>query len=180
MEYISLLAESGLGKNSATEAIASDKLPLYDLIKNMEMADFCYPLKSSLVYFMDSIYFEVEKDVSDENIQKMQKVIQIIYIDIEKFLEIQQRVKTQKGGTMTTTVKKANVTDIDDNDLENVFVDINKNFNMLTAFGSFPIVQLMEKYIFDHVFPALIHFLNLRLPIKPNQKEFYKKLFVIL
>lgn len=70
-----LLGKSGEGKNSSTEAIASDKLPLHDLIKNMQMADFCYPLKSALVYFMDTIYFEIEKDVSDENISKMQKVI---------------------------------------------------------------------------------------------------------
>jgi hypothetical protein len=68
MEYISILALSGQGRNSATEAIASDKLPIDDLIKNMEMADFCYPFKSALVFFMDSIYFEVEKDVSDDNI----------------------------------------------------------------------------------------------------------------
>lgn len=75
IEYIMLLGKTGYEKNSATEAIASDKLPLYDLIKNMELADFCYPLKCSLIYFMDTIYFDVEKDVSDENISKMQKVI---------------------------------------------------------------------------------------------------------
>jgi len=32
-------------------------------------------LKSSLVYFMDSIYFEIEKDVSDENVAMMWDVI---------------------------------------------------------------------------------------------------------
>jgi hypothetical protein len=64
-------------------------MPIHDLIKNLDMADFCYPLKSALVYFMDSIYFDVEKEVSDENIIKIQKVIHIIYGDIRKFLEIQ-------------------------------------------------------------------------------------------
>ena len=68
MEYVRLLARCGEGKNSVTESIASEKMSLEDVIKNMEMADFCYPLKSSLVYFMDSIYFEIEKDVSDENV----------------------------------------------------------------------------------------------------------------
>lgn len=53
------------------------------------MADFCFPLKSSLLYFMDSIYFDVEKDVTDENIAKMFKVFKIMISDIEKFLEIQ-------------------------------------------------------------------------------------------
>jgi len=88
MEYIKLLAKCGEGKNSNTEAIASDKLPLSDLIRNMEMCDFCYPLKSSLVYFMDSIYFDVEKDVSEENIGKMNKVIRIIIEDFDRFHEI--------------------------------------------------------------------------------------------
>ena len=88
MEYIKLLGKCGEGKNSNTEAIASDKLPLSDLIRNMEMCDFCYPLKSSLIYFMNSIYFDVEKDVSEENISKMNKVIKIIIIDFERFNEI--------------------------------------------------------------------------------------------
>ena len=88
MEYIKLLAKCGEGKNSNTEAIASDKLPLSDLIRNMEMCKFCYPFKSSLVYFMDSIYFDVEKDVSEENIGKMMKVMKIIIQDFDRFHEI--------------------------------------------------------------------------------------------
>ena len=57
------------------------------------MADFCFPLKSALVYFMDSIYFDIEKDVSDENIQKMFSFNEIIATDLERFVEIQTRVK---------------------------------------------------------------------------------------
>jgi hypothetical protein len=56
----------------------------------------------------------------------------------------------------------------DDLDLESIEVDINKNFNMATAFGSFPIVQIMEKYIFEVVFPAFGSFFELRLPVKPS------------
>lgn len=59
----------------------------------MQLADFCFPLKSALVYFMDSIYFDIEKDVTDENIGKMYDFMQIISVDIEKFIEIQQRNK---------------------------------------------------------------------------------------
>jgi hypothetical protein len=40
-------------------------------------------------------------------------------------------------------------------DLDGIEVDINKNFNMLTSFGSKPIVNCMEFYIFDVVFPAI-------------------------
>jgi hypothetical protein len=72
-----------------TEGIASDRLPLDDLIENLRMADFCYPLKSSLVYFMDTIYFDIEKEVTDENIAKMNMVIEIIYEDLEKFIRIE-------------------------------------------------------------------------------------------
>ena len=43
---------------------------------------------------MDNIYFHIEKDVSEENIGKMQKIIMILNNDFEKFLEIQQRVKS--------------------------------------------------------------------------------------
>ena len=37
---------------------------------------------------MNSIYFDIEKDISDENIAKMWSIIQIINQDIEKFQEI--------------------------------------------------------------------------------------------
>ena len=55
---------------------------------------------------MDSIYFDVEKDVTDENITKMFIVFKIILDDIEKFLEIQQRVKTQNKGGPTGAAKR--------------------------------------------------------------------------
>ena len=75
MEYIRLLGQCGEGKNSVTESIAADKMSLSDCIENLKMADFCYPLKSSLVYFMDNIYFDIEKDVSDENVQLMWTIV---------------------------------------------------------------------------------------------------------
>jgi len=88
MEYIKLLAHCGVGKNSKTEAIASEKFSLDEVIQNMELADFCYPFKTGLVYFMDSIYFDVEKDVTDENIEKLKKFISIMCNDLERFLEV--------------------------------------------------------------------------------------------
>ena len=59
-----------------------------DLVANLKIADFCYPYKEALIYFLDSIYFDIEKDVSDENIALMWEAINIAYADIEKFLEI--------------------------------------------------------------------------------------------
>jgi len=93
-----LLGHCGEGKNSLTEGIAADRLSIDDLIENLRMADFCYPLKSSLIYFMDTIYFDVEKDVTDENIAKMNMVIEIIYEDLEGFIRIEQRVMKSKDG----------------------------------------------------------------------------------
>ena len=180
IEYIKLLAICGDGKNHSTEAIASEKLPLDDLLRNMDMSEFCFPLKSALVYFMDSIYFDVGKEISEENITKMQKLITIIFVDLEKFIEIQQRVKSQKGQQQAKRVI-GNQELIDENDIESIVVDVNKNFNMNTAFGSFPLLTIMEKYIFEEVFPALGSFFDLRLPIKnKNQPDFYQKLLSII
>jgi len=176
IEYIKLLATGGEGHNSTTEAIASDRLPIDDLISNLEIADFCYPLKSSLIYFMDRIYFDIEKDITDDNIVKMFKVVQMINDDLEKFFEIEMRVRA--AGKGTTPVKRNNaVENDDDQDPNEIKVDINNNFNMLTAFGSFPIVELMEHYVFDVCYPAIKNFFICNLPIKGDQDNFYKALF---
>jgi len=157
IEYIKLLATGGEGHNSTTEAIASDRLPIDDLISNLEIADFCYPLKSSLIYFMDSIYFDIEKDITDDNIVKMFKVVQMINDDLEKFFEIEMRVRA--AGKGTTPVKRNNaVENDDDQDPNEIKVDIKNNLNMITAFGSFPLVELMEHYVFDVCYPALKNF----------------------
>ena len=38
----------------------------------------------------------------------------------------------------------------------------------------------MEKYIYDIVFPAIQHYLELKIPIKEANKEFFFKFFNIL
>lgn len=88
IEYIQLLGNAGEGKNATTETRAQEKLPINDIIENMKLADFCFPLKSALTYFMNSIYFDIEKDVSDENIQLMFKFLEIISQDLDRFVEI--------------------------------------------------------------------------------------------
>jgi hypothetical protein len=55
-------------------------------------------------------------------------------------------------------------------------VDINKNFTMLTSFGSFPVLYLIEKYVFEVMYVALENFFSLRLPIKEETKKDFKKL----
>ena len=83
----------------------------------------------------------------DFNIVKMFKIISMIDADLQKFLEVQLRVKAVKGNT--TGGKRPALPETDEKDLDGIHVDINKNFNMLTAFGSFSIVELMENYIFE-------------------------------
>lgn len=50
--------------------------------------------------------------------------------------------------------------------LNNLKVDANKNFTFTTAFGRFPVSELMQKYVFEGIFPSLEAFLNLRLPMR--------------
>lgn len=51
---------------------------------------------------------------------------------------------------------------------------------MLTAFGSIEIVVIMEDYIYNTVNKALKSFFVLRLPIKMTEKDFYKRLFLVI
>ena len=68
----------------------------------------------------------------------------------------------------------------EEEDLDGIHVDINKNFTMLTSFGSFPILYLIERYIFEMVYQALIHYFELRLPIKPEQTDFFRKFLTLI
>ena len=123
---------------------------------------------------MDSIYFDIEKDITDDNIKKMFKVVQLINDDLERFFEIEMKVLA--AGKATTPIIR-NYPIENDQNVYNIKVDINKNFNMLTAFGSFPMVELMEHYVFDVCYPALKNFFICNMPIKGDQESFYKVLF---
>ena len=97
IEYLKLLGICGEDKNAITETRAQEKLPIDDILENMKLADFCFPLKNALVYFMESIYFDIEKDVSEENIQKMINFIVIISNDLERFNEMQMKIRQSKS-----------------------------------------------------------------------------------
>ena len=70
------------------ESVKNAWSSLRDILENMKLADFCYPLKSALVYYMDAVYFDIEKDISDENIKRFFNFINIISVDLERFLDI--------------------------------------------------------------------------------------------
>jgi len=60
-----------------------------DVIVNLKIADFCYPLKQALVFFMESIYFDIEKEVSEDNIERIKQFVNILSNDLERFVEIE-------------------------------------------------------------------------------------------
>lgn len=180
IEYIKILANCGEGKNALTEARAQERLPVDDILENMKLADFCFPLKQALVHFMDSVYFDIEKDVSDENIMKMINFIIIIVNDLERYVEIRQRQKQGSNGGNQKQGKRQIDLNNSDQDLDGIHVDINKNFTMLTSFGSFHVLYLIERYIFETVFTALTQFFSLRLPIKQEYKICFKKLISLI
>lgn len=109
--------------------------------------------------------------------------LQLITIDLEKFVEIQLRMKQSKGQNPGKGAKRqigGGEEGEFEEDLDEIQVDINKNFTMLTSFGSFSILYLIERYIFDTLYQALSHYFNLNLPIKNDQHEFYKKLLSLI
>jgi hypothetical protein len=52
ISYIDLISSSGIGKNSSTETRAQALFPVKDVIMNLKLADFCYPFKSALMFFL--------------------------------------------------------------------------------------------------------------------------------
>ena len=83
----------------------------------MKLADFCFPLKNALVYFMDCIYFDIEKDISEENIQKMVQFIFIIAQDLERFVEIQTKLKQSKSSNNKAPKMRADA-EIDEDNID--------------------------------------------------------------
>ena len=64
--------------------------------------------------------------------------------------------------------------------LNTLKVDANKNFTFTTAFGKFPVSELMVKYVFEGIFPSLEQFLLLRLPMREYERELVAKLLKLL
>ena len=67
-------------------------MTLDDIISNLQVSDFCYPLKSSIVSFINEVHFDIEKDVSEENETKMFTIITHFSRDLQKFYEFQEHL----------------------------------------------------------------------------------------
>ncbi len=192
ISYIQLIAFSGQGKNANCETRAQAIFPVQDVIANLRMADFCYPLKSALMFFLQHIYFDIEKDMNEDFQLSVWEVIEIIIEDLLKFVEVMQRSKRSAGGgggggggrgTIDQEIlaeMELGGSTVGAETLKALQVDVNKNFDFCTAFGKYKVSELMHKYVFEEVFPAVQAFLNLRLPMKEKERRLIRKLLQLL
>ena len=156
MQYMSLVAASGMGKNAQCETRAQALFPMEDLICNMKQADFCYPLKSALLTFLEHIYLDTEKEIGEDFLNQVWSLISVLEKDLQKFVKVMQRqkrgVNTGKKAIMAETEEKK---EEDDNQFFDVEVDINNNFAFVTNFGKFTVTELLQTYVFESIFPTL-------------------------
>lgn len=150
MQYLNLIAAAGMGKNAQCETRAQAIFPMEDLIYNMETAEFCFPLKSSLLLFLEHIYLDTEKEIGEDFLNQVWELIDVLERDLIKFVKVMQR---QKRGVMT--VSKKTKTLKDDSEEQDVEVDINNNFAFVTNFGKFSVTDLLTTYVFESIFPTL-------------------------
>ena len=64
----------------------------------MKIADFCFPFKASLIFFMHHVYFDIEKEVTEDFTKVVWQIIEIVVEDLIKFTEVMQRSKRAAGG----------------------------------------------------------------------------------
>jgi hypothetical protein len=69
-----------------------------DVIENMRIADFCYPFKSALMFFLQNVFFDIEKEVTEDFTKVVWNVLEIVMQDMLKFTEVMQRQKRAAGG----------------------------------------------------------------------------------
>ena len=73
--------------------------PMEDLIKNMQLAEFCYPLKSAILMFLQNIYLDIEKEIGEDFIKLIWELVEHLIEDLKMFNEVMTR---QKRGTKMT------------------------------------------------------------------------------
>ena len=144
------------------------------------MAGFCYPFKEALVYFMNHVYFDIEKDMREENIANLWQTIELITDDLNDFIKLKKILRDREAHPRLNIIKSATNTSLFDGakspngsmDMPSKTnrtcpfshgVDISINFKLMTCFGSNSILKHFEDYIFGTVIPSLEHFFELRL-----------------
>lgn len=141
------------------------------------------------MFFLQNVYFDVEKDIGEDFTKCVWQVLDIVIDDLIKFTEVMQRQKRAAGGAQAAparpTLGGQSELELEEQDnlmttINGVQVDVNKNFTFTTAFGKFKVSELMTKYVFEEVFPSMEAFLNLRLLMKEDQAEKVQKLLKLL
>lgn len=130
----------------------------------MQLASFCYPVKDALLDFLLQIYLDTEKEISEDYHSLLWEVVECIYEDLKKFIEI--KINWQKRANDPSKSQKRTILNggIDPSGT----VDLTRNFNVRDCFSSRPMNQILENYIFSMVIPTLTQFFELRL--KMNEK----------
>lgn len=93
IQLIKLLAVSGSGRNAMTELKCQSFLSIKDITENMRISQFCFPLKDALLDFLLEIYLDTEKEISDDYHQTLWDVVECMYEDLKKFVEIKIKKK---------------------------------------------------------------------------------------
>ena len=137
-------------------------MSIRDITECMKLSSFCYPMKYTLLEFLYQIYLDTEKDISEDHHVSLWEVVEIMYDDLKKFIEI--KLNWQKRQENAAAKKRP----ILSGDAMNV-VDASRNFSIRDCFGSVPIQQILENYIFNQVVPNLNKFFELRLRL--NEKS---------
>ena len=90
INFINLVAYAAQGKNASCETRAQAVFSVQDVIVNMQLSDFCYPFKSALMFFLQNVYFDIEKEVTEDFTKVVWQVLEIVVEDMLKFTKVMQ------------------------------------------------------------------------------------------
>lgn len=158
-----------------TELKCQSFLSIKDITENMKLATFCYPMKDALLEFLLQIYLDTEKDISEDYHASLWEVIETIYDDLKKFIEIKlnwQKNKNQAPKERRTVLNGG---------LDGLGgVDVSRQFNVRDCFSSHPISEILENYIFNTVMPNLNKFFELRLRLNEKYTNLVRNLIRLI
>jgi len=149
-----------------TELKCQSFFSIRDIVENLKISQFSYTMKEACLDFLLQIYLDTEKDISEDYHLSLWEVIEIMYEDLKKFIEIKisQSKKMGQSGPAKKTLMNGGF-DVAGG------VDISRNFYVRDCFGSQPIVKILENYIFISVIPNLNKFFELRLRMNEKQNN---------
>jgi hypothetical protein len=75
ISYMKHIAKCCFGKIVISETRAQALFPVGELIQNLELAEFCYPLKSALIFYLHNVYFETEKEINEDFFSQISTIL---------------------------------------------------------------------------------------------------------